>query len=114
MPNEDPMPTVDVVSGTPSIEEGVTFAWTTNITGPITVTARNMPNGNPWFLPKSISFTGPASGPLSPNNPNVVAAANAASTGLGWAYGSNQLSQDGHVVVISTMPEHKPEHKKAS
>lgn len=93
-----PIPTIMLGSGTGSINQGEEFAWGTNVTGSITVTAQTMPDGNPWFTPSPCNFTGPATGPL-PDNSNVVTAADEQSPPSGWSYTTNIPNGNGHVIV---------------
>jgi len=112
-----PMATTDVASGhitngyenQQELLQATEFAFVTNISGQtIQVWAVGGPNNTKWFTPNSISFQGPASGPL-PDRSNVVTIT-AGTTGQptgGWPYGSNVLGSNGHVRVVDGMAEAK-------
>jgi hypothetical protein len=112
-----PMATTDVASGhitngyenQQELLQGTEFAFVTNVSGQtIRVFAVNGPNNGKWFSPSSISFQGPASGPL-PDGSNVVTVTGGTSGQPvgGWSYGSNILGNDGHVKIVDGMAQAK-------
>jgi len=105
-----PIPTIPIGSGTGSINRLEQFAWTTNVSGPITVYPQLINGTDPWFLPNPCSFTGPASIALSDGS-NVVTAADVQSPPGGWSYTCPAVMQgSGHVIVH----HHLDGEKKAS
>jgi len=100
-------PSVDVISGNVTngpVHSGHTFVWTCSAAPSgtrITVTARNMPTGQPWFQTSPVTFTTPSA------SAQVTAEAPSPIGGWTWtAYGVN-VSQGAHVNVSATVPTAK-------
>ena len=96
------MPTVDVITGvvTPAgttITHGTQFQWTcanVPVGTVITVTAKIMPNGNPWFSPSPTpSFTTPA------NSASVTAQASGT-----WEWTATGVNVGGGSHIIIHLP----------
>jgi hypothetical protein len=96
MPN---VPSVDVVTGAVTdgpIKSGHEFKWTcSEDSGNISVTAQNMPGGDPWFSPSPASFT-------APGGSATVTAEGVSLTG--WSYTANVNTDDTKIQVSSSMP----------
>jgi hypothetical protein len=106
-----PTPSVDVQTGNVTngpIGAGHSFEWTCSAAASgtsITVYARLMPNGHPWFQTSSgqgsVSFTTP--------NASAAVTAEAASPVGGWTWTATgvNVNQGAHVNVSSTRPKAK-------
>jgi len=112
-----PMPTIDVATGRitygynggQELQQGQQFAWVTTSSGSVWVHPQGGPNNAPWFTPHNgsgnVSFMGPASGPLADNsNVATIASSVQGEPPAGWQYGSNLLSNFGHVKIIAAAP----------
>ncbi|HXJ88069.1 MAG TPA: hypothetical protein VMS18_14705 [Candidatus Binatia bacterium] len=93
------IPSVDVSSGNVTngpIHSGQTFVWTSSAASgtAITVYARNMPTGQPWFQSSPVTFTTPSA------SAQVTAEAAGAWT---WTAKGVNVNNGAHVNVSSTL-----------
>ncbi|HTT19571.1 MAG TPA: hypothetical protein VMG82_11520 [Candidatus Sulfotelmatobacter sp.] len=95
-------PSVDVSSGNVTngpIHSGQTFVWTSSAASGTTITvyARNMPTGQPWFQSSPVTFTTPSA--------SAQVTAEAASPAGGWTWTAKgvKVSDGAHVNVSPTL-----------